>query len=168
MRRWKWLTSMVLRKHWTRGAELGVKEGQTLFYLLDHCPLLSMIGIDIWSPQPEFDEFGYLDWPHEQHEKMVRKRAIQYADRVIIIKALTKDAIKNIQDKSLDFVFVDANHSTRAVIEDCKNWTSKIKPGGMLCGHDANKSSVQAALYRMFGSDWKYLPKCDHCWYKFL
>lgn len=49
-------------------------------------------------------------------------------------------------DESLDFVFVDAGHTTETVLKDLDAWWPKIKPGGMLAGHDADWASVQKAL----------------------
>jgi hypothetical protein len=39
-------------------------------------------------------------------------------------------------DRSLDFVFIDAGHSYENVKEDITSWFPKIKIGGFIAGHD--------------------------------
>ena len=39
-------------------------------------------------------------------------------------------------DASLDFVFIDADHSYVVTKADIAIWRSKVRTGGILCGHD--------------------------------
>jgi hypothetical protein len=39
-------------------------------------------------------------------------------------------------DESLDFVYIDANHRPDFVREDIREWTKKVKKGGIVSGHD--------------------------------
>jgi predicted O-methyltransferase YrrM len=39
-------------------------------------------------------------------------------------------------DASLDFVFIDADHSYHGCSIDIEAWRHKVKPGGILSGHD--------------------------------
>jgi hypothetical protein len=40
------------------------------------------------------------------------------------------------EDGSLDFVFLDADHSYEAVMRDIASWLPKVRAGGVLAGHD--------------------------------
>jgi len=42
----------------------------------------------------------------------------------------------DVADGSLDFAFIDANHSYEGASADAAAWFPKVKPGGWLCGHD--------------------------------
>lgn len=53
---------------------------------------------------------------------------------------------KTYADGSLDFVFLDDDHSTGHVLKELSAWWPKIKPGGYLAGHDVQWASVNAAL----------------------
>jgi tRNA A58 N-methylase Trm61 len=53
---------------------------------------------------------------------------------------------KTYADASLDFVFIDDDHSTGHVLKELAAWYPKVKPGGMLAGHDYNWPSVQRAV----------------------
>jgi predicted O-methyltransferase YrrM len=52
------------------------------------------------------------------------------------IKLESIAASKNYPDQSLDFVFIDANHSYEAVKDDIQSWYPKVKTGGYIGGHD--------------------------------
>ena len=39
-------------------------------------------------------------------------------------------------DKFFDVVYIDAGHTYEAVRDDIRNWRAKVKPGGLICGHD--------------------------------
>ena len=56
-------------------------------------------------------------------------------------------------NESLDFVFIDAGHMYEEVKEDISLWLPKVKPGGVISGHDySNKwPGVAAAVNEMFG-----------------
>lgn len=45
-------------------------------------------------------------------------------------------AAETFDNRSLDFVFIDADHSYEAVKADIAAWRPKVRPGGILCGHD--------------------------------
>jgi predicted O-methyltransferase YrrM len=49
-------------------------------------------------------------------------------------------------DRSLDFVFIDADHTTPKVTADVQAWLPKVKSGGVLAGHDWNRFGVNAGV----------------------
>jgi hypothetical protein len=57
-------------------------------------------------------------------------------DRSVMIRCNSAKAISLFPDKSLDFVYIDANHAYDYVVEDIKLWYPKVKNGGYLLGHD--------------------------------
>ena len=46
------------------------------------------------------------------------------------------ESITDFLDNSLDFVFIDGNHSFEYATEDIAQWSKKVKPGGIVAGHD--------------------------------
>jgi len=52
-----------------------------------------------------------------------------------IVKKST-DASLDYKDNSIDIVFIDADHSYNAVIQDVNCWLPKVKKNGILAGHD--------------------------------
>jgi len=167
IRRWKWITKLVHENGWTAGAELGVLKGKSLFYILNHCPNLSMIGIDTWDFQPEKGpdyHYNRKHFPHRTNWNYVKKGSAKYPGRLWLLKMLSVKAAKYVKDGCLDFVFIDADHSTQGIKEDILAWKPKLKKTGFLCGHDAGKKSVKIAL-DILVPGWKYWgPQYDNCW----
>jgi len=68
--------------------------------------------------------------------------AYSQKDKIEYINKTGDDAAPLIVDNSLDFLFIDANHSTESVRQDCLNYYSKMKKGGIFCGHDYDGPTV--------------------------
>lgn len=52
------------------------------------------------------------------------------------LKISSLEASKKFKDCSLDFVFLDGSHEYEDVKLDIEHWLPKVKPGGILSGHD--------------------------------
>lgn len=54
----------------------------------------------------------------------------------IPLRMTSLEASRKFKDNSLDFVFLDASHEYEDVRDDILAWLPKVKPGGVLAGHD--------------------------------
>jgi predicted O-methyltransferase YrrM len=52
------------------------------------------------------------------------------------VRGLSTETVEQFEDTSLDVVFIDLTHSYDAVKQDIELWYPKVKPGGILSGHD--------------------------------
>jgi hypothetical protein len=121
-----------------------------------------MIGVDLWQEQPDNPgPENYVNWPHQKYETYVRKMSEPFGSRAIIIKDSTDNAVKRIQDNTLDFVFIDADHSSEAVERDIRNWHPKIKDKGWIIGHDINWDTIQPVVERLVPN---YIVAHDNVW----
>ena len=76
---------------------------------------------------------------------------------VIPLIMTSSEALKKVEDTSLDFVFIDADHTYEAVKFDIANWYKKLKINGLLAGHDyGNINSVTKAIEDYFGSNFNH------------
>ena len=171
MKRFEFLAKLVNKHGLTHGAEIGVYKGATFFHLLDHCPNLHLIGVDSWLPLPSTQikdiTKGLSSYTARTPEKMIRMsrdvtaKAKAY-QRATILRMDTVDAAAHVEDESLDFIFVDADHSTESVMADLQAWMPKVREDGWVLGHDAQWPSVQRALMQVFGK-WTTHPY-DNVW----
>ena len=62
------------------------------------------------------------------------------------------EASKDFEDESCDVVYIDMEHTYRAVKEDIEHWLPKVKTGGYISGHDyaAYAPQVQRAVREAF------------------
>jgi hypothetical protein len=66
------------------------------------------------------------------------------------VRAASVMASSAYEDKSLDFVFIDAGHTYDDVHADITAWLPKVKQGGILAGHDySNSEGVRQAVHEL-------------------
>jgi predicted O-methyltransferase YrrM len=110
------------------GAEIGVHKGSFSFAILKASNIKTLYSIDPW-----IDEKG--NFVKEVYNECAnRLRAYGNRSKIIIKKSI--DAAKDFADDSLDFVYIDGDHSYEACLADLNVWTPKVKIGGIVSGHD--------------------------------
>jgi hypothetical protein len=86
----------------------------------------------------------------------------ELAGKYQTIKSGSAAAAVNFADQSVDFVFIDADHVYDRVKEDILAWLPKVKPGGIIAGHDYNPPhEVKQAVDEIFGSRVITIPSDD-------
>ena len=72
--------------------------------------------------------------PYEVFLENVKKSGIE--KYISSRKTTSLQAAQSFKDESIDFVFIDAAHSYRHIMDDIKAWYPKVKKGGVISGHD--------------------------------
>ena len=132
--RWKTLPYIFLDLGYKVGAEIGVETGRFSGCLLWKIPNLKLYSIDCWKTSE-----GYRNQLKDRtklFEKRAHERLDVFGERSVIIKKYSMDAVKDFEDESLDFVFIDANHDFEHCTEDIREWSKKVRKGGIVSGHD--------------------------------
>lgn len=116
------------------GAEIGTARGSYAITLSINNPKCKLYCVDAWSTYDGLNDYTDQD-KLDEYFKAARHRLKPY-QRVEIINKLSMDAVKQFDDESLDFVYIDANHEFPYVAEDIFYWSKKVRPGGIVSGHD--------------------------------
>lgn len=148
--------------------EIGVYWGQSFSYsvveALNAGKKIDFVAIDAFawtSPEgwPMIDKFH-----HEMRPLAGHYRAIQGG---------SSETASQFEDGSVDFVFIDANHTREFVRDDINAWLPKVKPGGIIAGHDYNAPhEVKEVVDEMFGilavpipsDDFDPIHRPFYCW----
>lgn len=110
------------------GVEIGVNKGE---YGIVLCKAgLKMYGVDPWENYRGYKrEGGYLSRHSEALENL---KGYDYTT----IQKYSMDALSDFEDESLDFVYIDGNHTLPYVCMDIFGWERKVRKGGIIAGHD--------------------------------
>lgn len=141
--------------------EVGVWKGRSAAYLaveiINSSKEISLDLVDTWEGSEEHQPMMYnLFDVFQENIKPVR-------DYVNIKQMDSLSAALSYEDKSLDFVFIDAAHDYESVKADIKAWLPKIKPDGYLAGHDyPSWEGVTKAVNEIFGEE--NIVSSESCW----
>jgi len=125
------LTRKRLMQHFgehglTRGAEIGVDRGHFSEYMLKYIPDSHITSVDPWRWKLRGES---------RYSSSVRRLA-PYGERSTIVRADSFDAVRDVADGSLDFVYIDGDHTFDYVMTDLIWWARKVRFGGVVAGHD--------------------------------
>lgn len=82
------------------------------------------------------------------------------SDWVIPLQMESVRAAASFPDGWVDFCWIDADHSFEAVVADIRAWKPKIKPGGVLAGHDMDRDSVRRAVEQELRGKYRTWERC--------
>jgi len=115
--------------------EVGSAEGVFARTVLSQWEGKSMFLVDPWEKQ---DPDVYKEKQPDNYDAWYKScLALQEHDkRITLLAMLSAEASTRFVDNSLDLVYIDGNHSHRAVMQDMDLWWPKVKIGGIMGGHD--------------------------------
>jgi hypothetical protein len=143
------------------GVELGVWHGGLSERLLKARSNLFLHLVDRWQKPTADDSYatsgakiaGMDQQEYTDALKHTLKRLAPYHDRYTAHIKDTAEFANYIRDRSMDFVFIDADHSFAGVMRDITAWYPKVKPGGWIGGHDYDhpeQGEVKRAVHEYF------------------
>lgn len=121
---------------YNKGAEIGVRQGAYSAKLCRSNPNLKLLCIDPWSALGE-------KYPQEKQD-FIYSKAIENLSKygVTFIRKTSFDALADVEDESLDFVYIDGDHKFDTAMMDIIFWSRKVRSGGIVAAHDCYGGEV--------------------------
>ena len=145
----------VLKQRYDRpivGVEIGVCLGYTTEKLVKEVNFEKYFAVDSYH--------SYVDWNggdlNADRQSLIKQHAVNKLSKYNNVEFKFKSSEEfsaEVEDNSLDFIFIDGDHSYEGVLKDLNLWFKKVKPFGILSGHDASNKGVTEALKEFFKDD---------------
>lgn len=150
--------------------EIGSYMGESTFIFASH-----MIFDEIHCIEP-FDKDGNIElfnemsdrtWDEVKREFWTNTR---HWDNISLHNDFSYNIHDNFADESFDVIYIDGGHEYAQVMRDLELYYPKLKPGGIICGHDYafNFPELVKAVDKFFGkqpemhfqdSSWAFLAR---------
>lgn len=169
-KRWDVLEELIEENGYKTFVEIGVKSGRNIHQLLSRFPSLEVWAIDPWVKTAHYDHWA--DTAFARNEKIFEGLMTKHKKaKVHKLKALSWEVAHTFEDESIDLIFIDGDHSYEACRKDIELYLPKVRPGGILAGHDYDNTvkyadkfkGVDKAVHEFFGDEFSL--DVDHVWY---
>ena len=115
------------------GAEIGVGGGVFSEMICQRNPGVKLFCVDAWEVYEGYDDFLIPEYLEDDYKRAILRLAPY---KVNIIRKYSMDAVQDFADGSLDFVYIDGNHKSPYIVDDIREWSPKVRSGGIVSGHD--------------------------------
>jgi hypothetical protein len=129
--------------------EVGVLKASNLLALAKRFPMMKFIGIDSYEAYTDPLHGGYTitaEMSAANLETARRRIAKSEAASRIELRVVRSDlAATEMEDCSVDLVYLDKNFTFAEQLDDVSQWYPKVRAGGILAGHEAYTPEVVRA-----------------------
>ncbi len=126
-------------------AEIGVWKGDYAAAILDGVPSIERyVMIDPWARLPDWNKpFNVTPEEFADVYDEAMKKTEFASERIEVLRGRSKDVIGEIEDDSLDFVYIDGDHTLRGITIDLIKILPKVRHGGLIGGDDFTNNPWQ-------------------------
>lgn len=125
--------------------EVGSFCGESTFHLAKS--FKKVYAVDSW--EGGYDDADLASRQAKEAYILFLKNLLE-VENVYPIKITSIEASKIFPDQCADLVYIDADHSEKALTQDVEVWSLKVRKGGILAGHDFDNSIVRETVTRIF------------------
>lgn len=132
---WRQVLSIINAK---TVVEVGVWKGDFAKEILKQCEHIERYYmIDPWAMLTDWNKPFNVESQifNEVYAEAMSKTAFA-SDRIVVLRGRTKEVIADIPDESLDFAYIDGDHTLRGITIDLIKLLPKIKNDGFIAGDD--------------------------------
>jgi predicted O-methyltransferase YrrM len=130
------LATLFAELGFNKGLELGVERGLFSEILCKANQNLELFSVDAWKAYKGYREHVTQEKVDQIYNDAVRRLSYYNCK---VIKGYSMGVVSQFDDNSLDFVYIDGNHDFQNTTNDIVQWSQKVRPGGIIAGHDYTK-----------------------------
>jgi predicted O-methyltransferase YrrM len=142
--------------------EAGVCTGENAAFIYNTLNIVKMYLIDMYDPMYHKDVY---DWAVKAYKKF------ENTQNVVFIKGNAIHCDELFKNQSLDYIYLDDNHSPKHVYEEIELYHSKVRQGGMIAGHDYDETKpnrVKKAVDEYFKGQKVYTDQNTLDWWVWI
>jgi len=118
------------------GIEIGTCKGASAMEWCGAIPGLQLTCVDPYKPYHGNDQQDSLDRLFE----MALQKISDSGYDIDLWRASSRDTVSVFEDESVDFLFIDGDHTFDAVMMDLLQYAPKVRRGGIIALHDYFRS----------------------------
>jgi hypothetical protein len=141
------LPSFFVEMGFKKGVEIGTYRGNFAIRLAKE-------GLEIHTIDPYLYHYEY--YPSRIRNQRLQdkthklaKSKLKHFPNAHIIRKTSMEAVKDFEDESLDFVYIDGHHGFKWVAEDIFEWSKKVRKSGIISGHDYADIAERRAILQV-------------------
>lgn len=120
--------------------EVGSQQGWFAYRVMRNSSIERLYCVDPWIGKKRHDgdgEYNYKCWKKNLSQWIATKNWESGRVMPIRMKSINAvDAWKSIESRPIDFLFIDGDHTRKAVLTDLETWEPAVRHGGLIAGHD--------------------------------
>lgn len=137
------LGEVMQKEGFSVGIELGVQRGLYSRVILSKWPSCTEYHlVDLWAHQENYKDYANVD---QKTQKQIYESAMtnlaEFGDKIHVCRNYTTSCVTQYDDEYFDFIYVDARHDFKGVLDDLVAYWPKLKKGGIMAG-------VSLGIYR--------------------
>lgn len=137
-RRWDVLVNIINSNDIETFVEVGTAQGKNMSRILKHTDVPKIWSIDPYEFYEGYEEDNDANAGKERIKSNYAKasKTVLADERVTHLRQKSAEAAPSFSEKSIDLIFIDANHEYEYVLEDLQLWWPKVVEGGFMVMHD--------------------------------
>jgi predicted O-methyltransferase YrrM len=148
------------------GAEIGVCLAASTEHFMKNVPnIVKYFAIDSY---PAYTDWNGADF-NEERQSLMKQYALDvlqpYKDKIEFVYEDSIAFSQSVEDESLDFIFIDGDHSYEGFLKDLQAYFSKVKIGGIVSGDDVSIVAIRDGLQEFFKDKNVEIKTNNKMWY---
>ena len=130
------------------GCELGVFEGEFSNILLNTNKFKKLYLVDMFTGMIDSGDKNGNNVKYKNGEDLLKEVTFKFKNNknIEVVKSDSLKFLSNFENHFFDFIYIDTSHQYEHTKNELNLSLKKIKPGGIISGHDYNKTHFKGVV----------------------